>query len=113
MRRAIAFLAFSILASGQASAGEWGSWLGGGHGGCSSGHCSHGSAAGYNGDHVLYPQLAPWVLQQSACKQPCTVHNLFNTRHAVEPQFFPPLPYSHKAVGYQPGINAVTPLGPH
>ncbi len=61
---------------------------------------------GCNDDSPLCPNLSPFVLEQSHCKMPFPHpgHSQGTCGKAdTGIPYYPPLPYSYKAIGYQPG----------
>jgi hypothetical protein len=100
MRIVIGALAFLFLLVGEASAAEWPSWFQ--FPGVHPNHPWSGPPrTGCCDDNVLCPQLAPWVLQPSQCRQPWCGPcgwNIF-PRKTGELQIFPPLPYGQRAFG--------------
>lgn len=103
MRQTIAVVALVLLLSGVSFGGDWLSFR--------SHHARPASSCiGCVDDSPLCPQLAPYVFENSQCKQSwCAGHKSADDQ---APPYFPPLPYSHRAVGYT-GHGAGAPSFPH
>jgi hypothetical protein len=96
LRKTLGVLAILILTGGgTAFSAGWPSWFSR----PSQPACTHcGSAGGWVDESPLYPELTHWTLEPSQCRQ---LHGQSgHHRRGAEVQYFPPLPYSHRAVGY-------------
>ena len=102
LRRSVAVIALSVLIGGESFAGGLVPFLA---------HQKRWArpGTGCNDDSPLCPNLSPYILEQSHCKMPLPFHpsghgSQCQSADAGTP-YFPPLPYSHRAYGHQPGAS--------
>jgi hypothetical protein len=102
LRRSVAVIALVVLFTGESFAGGLIPFLA---------HQKRWAqpGTGCNDDSPLCPNLSPYILEQSHCKMPLPCHPDSRGSQCQQADtgipYFPPLPYSYRAAGYQPGMN--------
>ncbi len=97
MRKPLLVLAVMVVSCGEAIGGGW-------PGQPPARVCAPApTCAGCSDDSPLYGNLTWLSFQHSQCKQPCFTKS---RGKSCGVQTFPPLPYSHQAYGYQPGLQS-------